>query len=182
MKVIFLDIDGVLNSQPDCKATKYKMCVGGCGCIGIYKPRVRNLAAIVKATDAKIVLVSSWKDSYRYYENNWFKDPLDYDYDVFKYGKYLRDKLREFNLEIYDTTYDYEPNMWLRGEGIKNWIAKHEVESFVILDDEKFDYERQNLLDKLVKTSFYQGALDEHHVAMAIDILNKKGDYHGSRL
>lgn len=164
MKVIFLDVDGVLNSQPDCKATKYKMLVGGKGCIGIYKPRVRNLAAIVKATDAKIVLVSSWKDDYISYKQG---KPAHY-------GKYLREKLRELDLEIYDTTYYYEPNAGERGTGIKKYLATHQdITDWVILDDEIFcDYD-DIIMEHLVKTSFYYGALDEGHVEKAIKILNE---------
>lgn len=47
MKVIFLDIDGVLNSK---------------GTSTLDDTYISRLKEIVKATDAKIVLSSSWKD------------------------------------------------------------------------------------------------------------------------
>ena len=53
MKVIFLDIDGVLN----CRSSKSR-----CGCyIGIDNDKVKRLRQIVEATGAEIVLCSSWK-------------------------------------------------------------------------------------------------------------------------
>ena len=53
IKVIFLDVDGVLNDQ----ASNSK-----CGFYtGIDDKKVKRLRAIVEATNAKIVLVSSWK-------------------------------------------------------------------------------------------------------------------------
>lgn len=166
MKVIFLDIDGVLNCQPDFRKTKGALRVNGDGCIGIYLPRVKNLARIVEVTGAKIVLVSSWKDHYINYLNNGYNDI---------YGKYLREKLRKCNLTIYDTTYDYEPNASMRGTGIMKWINTHDVESWVVLDDEIFyDYDTCDVFDHLVKTSFYYGALNEDHVERAIKILNKE--------
>ena len=56
MNVIFLDIDGVLNySESESRNGLY---------LGIDSKRIKNLAKIVAATDAKIVLTSTWKDSY----------------------------------------------------------------------------------------------------------------------
>ena len=51
MKVIFLDIDGVLNEEKS-----RSRCVGY---KGIDDKKAENLAKIVRATDAKIVLVST---------------------------------------------------------------------------------------------------------------------------
>ena len=53
MKVIFLDVDGVLN----CQKTEAKCR----GFIGVDSKKVKLLKKIVDATDAKIVLSSSWK-------------------------------------------------------------------------------------------------------------------------
>ena len=54
MKIIFLDIDGVLNSEMY-KAPSSENCVDGY----IDSSRIKLLADIVNATDAKIVLISS---------------------------------------------------------------------------------------------------------------------------
>lgn len=60
MKVIFLDIDGVLNCRPDDwetvpEPTRTHMLVG------FHPPLVKNLKKIIDATDAKIVVSSSWR-------------------------------------------------------------------------------------------------------------------------
>ena len=57
MKVIFLDIDGVLNEEKS-----RSRC---CGYKGIDDNKAKNLASIVKATGAEIVLISTWKDDWR---------------------------------------------------------------------------------------------------------------------
>lgn len=54
MKVIFLDIDGVLN----CVTSK-----SYCGMyVGVDADKIRRLARIVEETGAKIVLSSDWRD------------------------------------------------------------------------------------------------------------------------
>jgi histidinol phosphatase-like enzyme len=57
MKVVFLDIDGVLNEEKS-----RSRC---CGYKGIDDKKVGNLAKIVKQTNAEIVLISTWKDDWR---------------------------------------------------------------------------------------------------------------------
>ncbi len=151
MKVIFIDIDGVVNCNEDFGGRgKPNPTIGGL--MGIAGARVRKLKKIVEATDAKIVLVSSWKRHYVQYINT--KDDM--------YGKYLRNKFRKFSLDIFDTTLDYETKgSWYRGTGIFNWLAKHEVENWIVLDDEIFcDYE-ETIKRHLVKTSYLTGLTDE---------------------
>ena len=165
MKVIFLDIDGVLNYRT-CKARypNYKTIVG------IDDSRVERLAKIVKATNAELVLTSTWK-------LNWI-DKKD------EQGIYLDRQLAKHGLYIMDSTKD---DGWNRWSGIKDYLDKHSkcIESYVILDDEIFqDYVMYNGLtsmlrpeveEHLVKTSFYSsdGGLQEEDVQKAIDILNK---------
>lgn len=153
MKVIFLDVDGVLN----CQKTEAKCR----GFIGVDSKKVKLLKKIVDATDAKIVLSSSWKIGW------WKYHKEDQDQE----GHYLDQKLKREGLRIIDKTTD--PDCERRGEGILNWLDDHIVESFVILDDEVFDYEQCNIMDRLVKTSFYDddGGLQERHVEQAINIL-----------
>ena len=65
MKVIFLDFDGVLNSA------KYLLGHGDCG-VAIDPARMALLKQIVDATDAKIVLSTSWRE-------HWSKDLMNCD-------------------------------------------------------------------------------------------------------
>lgn len=57
MKVIFLDIDGVLNSE------EYALSLGMGGMLGIDPDKVRILDRILEATGAKLVISSSWRGS-----------------------------------------------------------------------------------------------------------------------
>lgn len=156
MKVIFLDIDGVLN----CRSSKSR-----CGCyVGIDNDKVKRLRRIVEATGAKIVLCSSWKTGWS--PTN--KDEQD------RNAIYMDNRLKRERLKILAKTNDKGCN---RGEGIVNWITLHEVEQWVVLDDEIFDdYEEYSIMPHLVKTDFYDrnGGLQDCHVDEAIRILNKE--------
>ena len=84
---------------------------------------------------------------------------------------YLQKKLKQHGLTIMQKTEDEE---WAkRGKGILDFINRFpgNVESFVILDDERFDFEFVGIDDKLVKTDFCKGLLPEH-VEKAVNILN----------
>ena len=59
MKIIFLDIDGVLNYR-GCKSKSPS------GCYGIEQDKVKLLKNIVEQTNAKLVLTSTWK-------TDWYK-------------------------------------------------------------------------------------------------------------
>ena len=60
-KVIFLDIDGVLNDEST-KSFKKK--------IFVEEIRVKRLKDIVQATQAKIVMSSSWRHYFKLYNEN----------------------------------------------------------------------------------------------------------------
>lgn len=154
MRIIFLDIDGVLN----CSDSKSR-----CGSfIGIDNKKVKLLKQIVYETGAKIVLSSSWRIG-------WDKNSELCN----SHGIYLNNKLRKSNLFILDRT----KSLSCRGEEIKQWTDSHNVEEWVVLDDEMFrDYEELGILEHLVKTTFYSeygesGGLREEHVKQAIKIL-----------
>lgn len=188
MKVIFLDIDGVLNSESDFiyhsgpKKGQPKdrgPHTGGWWCDfekirGIDNKKVKRLAKIVQETGAIIVLVSSWK---HYYER-FLKTKRD------TYGRYLYNKLKREGLTIHSTTYKEEKikdvyghyERYVRGNGILHWLRKHEgeVESWIALDDEAWDYFGTQL-DHIVRTIDEQlpyGGLLDCHVEEAIKKLN----------
>lgn len=160
MKVIFLDIDGVLNDQ---------MWLHLFMDTEIDKTRVARLAEIVKATGAVIVLSSSWRV---------LPDELD-EIDMWVWEQ-LVDALREYDMFIYDRT----PVIGMdRPLEIKTWLDQHkgQVETFVSLDDDfhKEDYAKYGIEDCLIKTSFYGGehtlgGLQPKHVKKAIEILGGK--------
>lgn len=167
MKVIFLDVDGVLNCSADCIATKHKMRVNGTGFIGIYLPRVKNLKTIVDNTDAKIVLTSTWKQDYLEYIEQYHKGIPAVERNP--YGRYLRNKLRKCGLDVYDTTYDYERNCAHRDEGIVGYLNAHpDITDYVILDDDYFlGYEN-------FKHVIYTNGLSKKQAELAIRYLRGK--------
>ena len=153
MKVIFLDIDGVLNGE--------KSRTRCAGYIGIDSDKLLRLKRIVEQTGAKIVLISTWKTGWCKL-NKLLQDEL---------ANYLDRKFKKFGLEAYDKTPNAFGQGYLsRGEGILYYLYENKVESFVILDDLQFDYDGCNLTDKFVKTNGATGIADED-VERAIRLL-----------
>ena len=178
MKVIFLDVDGVLNGynkfvdfmldllKPlhlDYKFAKYY------DIFGIHTRKVKRLAKIVHKTNAKVVMSSSWRFAYF---NNESKNI---------HINKLKRLCVKYEIDIIDRTGISETRN--REEEIREWLNCHNgVESFVILDDEQFDL--QGFIGKeLVRTSekdYICGKAEEDtglkrkHVKQAIKILNKE--------
>ena len=150
MKVVFLDIDGVLNSE------KYVRSCDEYGVI-IDPSRMVLLKRIIDATDAKIVLSTSWRE-------HWDTDKTKCN----NIGNEINDIFAQYNLHVFDKTKKLNLS---REYEIKDWLEQHtEVETFVVLDDRFLSAE---FLDgHFVKTSNYFDGLDETDVRKAIDILN----------
>ena len=96
MKVIFLDIDGVLNTEQTFIDIHNEWKVTGNRRIEIDEFRVQFLKRIVEETNAKIVLSSSWKIFYKKENNILIPE--------FKAAIQLNEILNKYNLEIYDIT------------------------------------------------------------------------------
>jgi len=155
MKVIFLDIDGVLNSRAYDKKRDINAQTN------IDETRLPLVKRIVEETGAKIVLSSTWREDCE-------KDP-----DICREdGVYINQTFSKFGLEIFDKT----PFLGIcadRSEEIKTWLEEtpHKIESFVIIDDYRFVW--GSLSDNFVKTNPNFGlGLEEEHVLKAIKILN----------
>lgn len=159
MKVVFLDVDGVLNYS-GCKEKFGQF-------LGVEDECVERLRKIVfsQSPPASIVLTSSWKELWDHHPiNSKELDPM---------AKYLVDKLKAHGMHLTARTEEKNPED--RGMGIKAWIRKvPEVESWVVLDDDFFpDYHKYEIEPHLVKTSFGVGLTDKG-VEKAIEILNGK--------
>lgn len=181
MKIIFLDIDGVLNAEEDYysedgsyrKGGAYVTTTNGERFRGVSQKRVKRLSEIVSATGANIVLCSSWKTLYEAYTAKRDDEHV---------GRYLSNALSRKKLRVLDTTLRFEENAvgYDRGMAIKKWIADWDgrnpsdpIEAFAILDDELFDYQQLGLMGHLVKTEYdeYPGGLTDEKAAEAIRIL-----------
>ena len=156
MKVVFLDIDGVLNEEKS-----RSRC---CGYLGIDDKKVENLALIIKKTNAAIVLISTWKDDWR---------KADKAHQGMM-ANYLDRKLKKQGLAVLDKTKSIDKNgfHFSRGEGILQYLADNKVEKYVILDDYQFDYDSCGLSDYYIKMDAFNGGLTEEMANRAIKILN----------
>ena len=184
--IIFLDIDGVLNGynmwnvlgwQIICltKSKKlkcwYRKITDTCG---VHERKVKRLAKIVRETNSKVVMSSSWRFG-------WWNTPYE---QQFEDHKKLTDLLNKYNIEIIDITPGSLKGR--RDREILSWLAKNEdkVRQFVILDDERYDLEcfvGSNLVQtsSIGKGQMIMGhtrentGLKNKHVKQAIKILNK---------
>lgn len=176
MKVVFLDMDGVLNCatwfQATSKtqfrrkkgATKASMrTVGGIYYLDEYAAKMIDEAAVAhlnelaRRTDCKFVLSSSWRIPYQLGEVETML------------------RLRGFEGSLHDKTPahiqgppDEQGREYLRGYEIARWLEQHpEVEAFVILDDGS---DMAHLRFNLVQTSWQDG-LQAEHVERAVALL-----------
>lgn len=148
MKVLFLDIDGVIN-----KFKFYKN--GGLDCT-LDKDCIRRLSNVVEKTGCVIVISSTWKYS------NHLMDTLEE--ELFPFlpkgcvaGCTPNDPLRPY-----------------REEEIQKYLQQHpEIENYVIVDD--YDFELKSFLGKghIVITDALEG-LTEEDMNECIKILNKE--------
>lgn len=160
-KIIFLDIDGVLNSAD------YFDTVKGCKRYKEINPeKVKLLKEIVDRTGAEIVLSSTWRDLGK--RENEPEHPM---------YTYLTDTLKEYGMEIVDHTPYIGQE---RPKEIKAWLNnQHDKDiRFVSLDDDfpKHKYDEVGIGDFLVRTSFYEkgGGLRKEHVEKVVEILNSE--------
>ena len=151
MNIIFLDVDGVLNNKRTTEEID--------GYVGIDDYLVSRLATIIKSTNSKVVLISSW----RYNWNRFHKTAQD------ECANYLDQKMLKYNIHIDDKI----DNSLSKGLGIIDYLGKFKEYKFVIIDDEENDYEELGMLLNFVQTSSTYG-LTEKNAIDAINILKRE--------
>ena len=173
MKVIFLDIDGVLNTSETYTKAFYASQRTLDYKIEIDKFRLEYLKEIVDKTEAKIVLSSSFR---RFFENQ-----NDIILPRTLKGKKVYDLFKQYGITIYDIT---PTNFNKREDQIKEWLSnKQDIDSFIIIDDEPSMF--FDLYDRLIQTSKIRRSqilmnmddctgLCEKHIKFAVDMLNSK--------
>lgn len=163
-KVVFLDVDGVLNYHHPKYGTREKSPMGF---RGVGEKYLLQLKYLVEETGAQLVLSSDWKDCF--YTDNC--DPKKADED----GAYLAKRLADHNLTLVAKTDDRplpEEHTTGRGYGIRKYLNQHpEVTSFVILDDFNHDFKAQDLLDHFVLLKY---PLTKRSADKAIKVLQKE--------
>lgn len=140
MKVIFLDIDGVLCSMRSEKAYYGSPEAGDPSTWDRFDHcAIDLLKRALKETDAKVVLSSNWRGAVN-------MPTLEYC----------------LGIKIIDRTRDPASADELRGQQIQDWLAAHpEVTRYAILDDDEDMLPAQ--LDKLCRTSKRNGFLLGHY-------------------
>lgn len=150
MKIIFLDIDGVLNTDQiirdySKRHNKYDV---------VSSELISKLNKIVEKTKAKVVISSSWRN-------------------VFSKKKIVNKYLipNGFKGEVIDTTrLTRSSDFGFRGQEIQEWLNEHpNVTSFVVLDDISFGLD--NIKENFVETDCALG-IQNSDVEKAINILN----------
>jgi len=160
MKIIFLDIDGVLNSGDNLISLSVLKEEDSDQYGQLFDDRcVRYLKWIIQETDACIVISSSWRlAGFQRMKDLWRDRNLP--------GRILDTTPRSFtNKEGERESYD------CRGEEIKAWLDGHNYDKFVIIDDDSDILEDQ--LPNFVKTNTRIG-LNYESSKKVIDILGKK--------
>lgn len=177
MNIIFLDVDGVLNSMPyfEWLRATGRHRDGEFNEIRDY--HLEMLAKVYHTCDAKIVLSSSWREI-----------DIPENKNVYPQYLYLANSLKKYDMEIIDKTpvvagiRPLEIVTWLKGREDKDDIR------FVSFDDEfsKEDYDMFGIGSCLISTKNFcdtmdEGGIQQEHVNKAIEILNKE-DNHGESI
>lgn len=173
MKVIFLDIDGVLNTEET-----YNRLYRSKNFLSMYDVEIDNfrleyLKRIIEQTDAKIVLSSSFR--------HFFIKENDKIIPTNLKSKKVYEIFNKYGLEIYDITPTQRKS---REEEIQSWLSnRDDIENFIIIDDDGDSF--YELYDKLIQTSKVRQnylltfmkesfGLCERHITEATDRLNQK--------
>lgn len=194
MKIIFLDIDGVLNGYNFWNQLGWRLV-----CLinnkrlkqwyrdttepfGIHTPKFKRLAKIVRKTGAKIILSSCWR---------WRLTETPFE-EMSKHELKFYNLCKKYNIGIYDIT--PRSKRGRRDEEIITWLSRFETDrllsgrkdkdyKFVILDDERYDLECFAGKELVQTSSVKKGqmikghwqettGLRNKHVRKAIKILN----------
>ena len=165
-RIIFLDIDGVMNNSAQLGQDSIEVPVsaeesdvhkGYCEAVApVYKSCIALSDILLAVPDSAIVISSSWR----------FKSKSSAIWSLLFYLGSNRE--RGFHVRLGDAVTPWPAESTCRGDDIQAWLDKHpEVEGFVILDDED---SMGHLSDRLVQTT-YETGLTTHHITKAIKIL-----------
>lgn len=144
MRILFLDFDGVLNSerwvkrnQDKFKSLEWRMTTA------IDPEAVAHLNKIVAATACKVVISSTWRIMH----------------ELPKLRAILKQHGFQYSSDVIDRTPSGLSSS-RRGHEIAHWLNEHgPIDGIVIIDD---DSDMEHLRHKLVQTSWVNGLMDDH--------------------
>lgn len=145
MKIIFLDIDGVIQSP------RYCVAIGETGLLSAFEPAAMSMVRnLLRDSKAKIVISSSWRAG----KNDETQMLLK---QLFRSCGF---KLiaNSFHTDWRTISIQGQP----RGAEIKEWLDRHpETESYLIFDDDADMLPEQS--GSFVQTDCYNGILLQHY-------------------
>lgn len=156
MKIIFLDIDGVMNHRNFFERSRLHYLQEFC------PVSVRNLREIIKRTDTKIVLSSTWRKN--------------------KSLEKIKELFSWYDLDQYIIGKTPVVENAIRGLEIKEFLSISEasgfdIESFIIFDD---DDDMGEYIDRLIHCVDYSGLTDERREE-AISLLGESEEFKRQR-
>ena len=173
MNIVFLDVDGELTYSDYSNEETADIDVN----------KVILLKELCDKCNAKVVISSSWRGSENYTPKIYYVliDILrNYNIDVLGNTPYINLEFEDVdNSIIAETTLEELPNLKIKyGTGraaeIQKWISEHNVDNFVILDDEDWNWSDYGFDTHWIQpTWFGNGGLKREHIDKAIDILSK---------
>lgn len=156
MKVIFLDIDGVLVTRNSIKYQHLNFPDETGAMFG--KKAVNNLNKLIRLTNAKIVIISTWRLLHSF-------DSL---VSIFKQQDVKGKIISTTSVERVNIEEDIP-----RGKKIADWLEEHpEVQQYVIIDDDVKADCIQFHPNNCVETSYKRGFAPEESFNEALAILN----------
>lgn len=173
MKIIFLDVDGVLAYSSYSNSNTANIDIS----------KVQMIKEICDKTGAKVVISSSWKGDDKiipdiYYilvnvlESNGIEVLGHTEYIPVEFDGDVPQSITITTLE--DLPYFKSKYGTGRAAEVQKWIKEHAVDNFVILDDEDFDWADYGYDKHWVAPSWFECGLQREHVDKSIKIL--KGD------
>ena len=168
-KIVFLDIDGVLNTEHYQGLLEYQGKPWQDEYGAFFDPKsVKQLKKIIDATDADIVVESSWKYLGLYaMKELWDVRNLPGIVIAITPLSVSDEHLININLDYLDTSI-----LNCKGIEISSWLSKYETQDirYVIIDDEYVILNSQ--LSHFILTNPYEG-ITEEQANQAISILNE---------
>lgn len=162
MNILFLDIDGVLNSEKYYLSLTHEEMRE----IPLDQRCIAWLKHIIDETGALIVLTSSWR-------GGWDRDSSRLSTE----GQILNRIFSEHGLSIYDKTPVLHTGR--RPAEIRNWLENCglKIHRFVIIDDYDFGWKKQKMARHWVRTDFNDVGLSERQAEEVIALFKKSSFY-----
>ena len=164
MRIVFLDIDGVLNHA--CTKERFQ------SYIGIDEGNLHIFAEFLKIVrmeeETEVVLTSSWRE-----DKNREGESVSNGYF------YICERLQSVGIDLYDVTPVLSDNGFYshRGAEIAKWLEDHkdlQITGYVILDDEHgAEFKEYGLSKRWIRTSWdsAKGGFQQKHVKKTLEML-----------